>query len=197
MKVARVALLALVAIVIASPAQSQSFEAGIGAVLAYSNQFDDVDLGVSGRLAWNPSSILGIEGEATLFPREFPDGVGFSARRVEGLFGITIGPRIHRVRPFARVRAGFLNFAAAAEPIACVTIYPPPLGCVLAAGATLPAFDLGGGLEVAFTDRTFVRADGGVRFLKYPGPSFSRAVAYPDGFYSPDVRLAFSGGVKF
>jgi hypothetical protein len=178
-------------------AQSQSFEAGIGAVLAYSNQFDDVDLGVSGRLAWNPSSILGIEGEATLYPGEFPGGVGFSARRVEGLFGMTIGPRIHRVRPFARARAGFLAFAAASGPMACITIYPPPLACVLAAGATMPAFDLGGGLEVGVTDRAFVRADAGVRYLKYPGPSFSRAVAYPDGFYSPDVRLAFSGGFKF
>ena len=128
-------------------AHAQSFEVGGGVAVANSSEFDATDIGVAGRLAWNPIALIGVEAEMTWYPQEFPDSVSFSSQRVEGLFGVTAGPRFSRFRPFARVRAGFLSFAEASRPIVCLAIYPPPLSCVLATGKTMPAFDFGAELS--------------------------------------------------
>jgi hypothetical protein len=80
-----------------------------------------------------------------VYPQSFPHCVPFSRRRVAGLFGATMGPAFARVRPFGKLRAGFLSVQEAPAPFACILIFPPPLSCTLASGRTLPAFDLGGG----------------------------------------------------
>jgi hypothetical protein len=116
--------------------------------------------------------------------------VAFSAGRVEGLFGATVGPRLGRVRPFAKLRPGFLTFREAPQPIACVLIFPPPLRCVLAGGQTLFALDVGGGVEWLSSDRTFVRADAGDRVVRYPRPTGGPATGH-------DFRFSFSGGLRF
>ena len=169
---------------------AQRFEAAVQVVAASMPQFQGGDFGVGGRLAWHTDEVLSFEGELNLFPGSYPDnGLAFSRRRVEGLFGVTAGVRFGVLRPFAKFRAGFLDVQEASQPVACILIFPPPLSCTLAAGRTLPAFDLGGGVEVDVTPRTFVRVEGGDRMLKYPGP--------PDAFYGHGFRFAAGGGVRF
>lgn len=177
---------------------SQRFEAGVQVSSATSGQFDGTDQGVGGRFAWYPLQSVGVESEVTFYPGDFPDERPFSPGRVEGLFGVTLGPRIERIRPFARLRSGFLNIREASQPFACILIYPPPLACTLAAGQTVPTFDLGGGLEVLASQRLIVRVDVGDRLVKYAGPVLdSDRQIRNDSFFSHDLRLAAGMGLRF
>jgi hypothetical protein len=201
----RLALVCAIAGLIVAPpdpalAQSTSdrFELGVQVSSAVSSQFDATDVGLGGRIAWHPVEPLGIESEIDLYPADFPDQRAFSRGRVEGLFGVTVGPRFGRLRPFARLRSGFLNIREAPQPFPCILIFPPPLSCALASGRTLVAFDIGGGVELFATPRTFVRIDAGDRLLKYPGPVFARNFTRrDDAFFSHDFRFAAGAGLQF
>jgi hypothetical protein len=194
----------LAAIVVAGPGLAFAqvsparFELAVQVPSTMSSQFDRTDVGVGGRFAWRPDAWIGLESEVVVYPQSFPDRVPFSKRRLEGLFGTTLGSAFGRARPFAKLRAGFLNVQEAPEPFACILIFPPPLSCTLAVGRTLPAFDIGGGLELAATERTFARIEAGDRVLRYPGPVFDVNRTRRDGaFFSHDFRFAAGGGVRF
>lgn len=180
-------------------AQSRSrFELGGQITSATSSQFDETDVGVGGRFSWNPAGALGLESEINFYPNDFSDKNPFSRGRVEGLFGATAGPRVGPLRAFAKARSGFLIVERASRPFACILIFPPPLSCQLGGGRTLPAFDVGGGVELFPTDRTFVRVEIGDRVLKYPGPVLDdRGVAHSDSFFSHDFRFAAGAGLRF
>lgn len=170
------------------------FELGAQVSSAVWSEFDETDVGLGGRFAWLPTGIIGIEAEINVYPEEFV----FSSSRVEGLFGVTVGPRFDRVRPFAKLRSGFLNVGDAPRPFACILIYPPPLSCELASGRTLAAFDLGGGVEMSVTRRTFVRVEAGDRIVMYPGPVIDRnRVVQDDSFFGHDFRFAAGAGLRF
>jgi hypothetical protein len=95
-----------------------------------------------------------------------------------------------------KLRPGFLKFRG--EPVVCILIFPPPLSCELAAGRTLFALDVGGGLELSTAGRTAIRFDAGDRILKYPGPSFRTGGVVSQGdFYSHDFRFSAGAGVRF
>jgi hypothetical protein len=163
-----------------------------------SGQFDAADAGLGGRVSWRPNSFLGLEAELNVFPRDFPSGRPFSRRRFEGLFGATAGATFDRFRPFARVRPGFVAVQESPEPFACILIFPPPLTCTLASGRTLAAVDLGGGIDIATTERTFVRVDLGDRLVRYPGPVFdSHRMIHEDPFFAHEFRFAAGAGVRF
>ena len=157
------------------------------------------DLGIGGRVTWKPVPVVGIEAEVNWYPREFPnDGLAFSGNRVEGAMAVTAGPRRGRVRPFVRAGAGFLKATEAPRPFACIAIFPPPLLCLMAAGQTMPVFDLGGGVEVSTSQATFLRFDAHDRILKYPGPTFGPAGAVRnDGFFGHAARFSFGFGIRF
>jgi hypothetical protein len=173
------------------------FEIGGQVTAAQSSEFDATDVGVGARFAWHPMEALGIEAEFDFYPGDFPDRNAFSRARTEGLFGVTIGPTFDRVRPFAKLRPGFIVFSEAPEPIICIAIFPPPLACTLAAGRTLLALDIGGGVEVPATRTAFIRVDVGDRLVRYPGPSFNRSGRVRDAFFSHDFRFAVGGGLRF
>jgi hypothetical protein len=173
------------------------FDAGAQVVAAAWQQFDGSDLGVGGRFAWHPATLLGVEAEFDLYPGEFPEGRAFSRRRVEGLFGVTAGPRLGRARLFGKLRTGFLRVEAAPEPFACILIFPPPLACTLGAGRTLAVLDAGGGIEVAISARTFIRVDAGDRMIRYPGPALTLDGVEQNSFFGHDFRLAAGAGVRF
>ena len=193
-----IALAALVPQAARAQGTGDRFEIGGHAAIVRSGEFDATDAGVGVRVGWRTSSWLGVEGEFTLYPGDFADDrAPFSSARIEGLFGATIGPRLGRVRPFARLRPGFLIFREPSEPVACILIFPPPLACLLP-GRTQSALDVGGGIEVSLTPRAFVRIDAGDRAVRYPGPSFDRqGEAHEDDFFRHDLRVAFSAGVTF
>lgn len=195
-------VLVFVGFVCARPAAAQSgeplFQVGGHLATALSGEFDETDVGVGGRLSWHPDQRLGIEGELTVYPGDLGEQVAFSGGRVEGLFGATFGPRLGRVRPFARLRPGFVRFQEAPEPIACILIFPPPLNCQLAAGRTMFALDIGGGVEWIASDTAFVRVDAGDRAVRYPSPVIDTSgTVRDDSFFGHDFRIAVGAGVRF
>jgi hypothetical protein len=187
--------------VLAGRASAQSsadtFQVGAQLTVARSGQFDSTELGIGGRVSWHPIAMLGIESEIDLYPADFPgDSIPFSAARLEGLFGVTAGPRLTRVRPFAKVRGGFLHYSPPTEGFACIAIFPPPLNCLMAAGGTRALFDVGGGVDVFTSDRTFIRLDAGDRMVRLPAPTFVEGLTLREkGFFSHDFRLSIGGGL--
>lgn len=179
--------------------QAQSIELGVQVVGSQWSEFKGTDLGIGGRVTWKPAPIVGIEAEATWYPRAFPkNGLAFSGNRFEGVVAVTAGPRLGRVRPFVRAGAGFLKSTEAPQPFACIAIFPPPLVCLMAAGQTMPVFDLGGGVEVSTSQATFLRFDASDRILKYPGPTFGPAdEVRNDGFFGHGFRFSFGAGWRF
>jgi hypothetical protein len=201
-RAAATVVIAVLAVARPDPAVAQSqpdrFEAGVQVSSASSSEFDRTDVGFGGRLSWYPVGLLGAESEISFYPRDFPGAPAFSRGRVEGLFGITVGPRFARMRPFASLRPGFLIIREAPRPFACILIFPPPLSCELASGRTLPAVDIGGGIEVFAPGKAFVRADLSDRLLKYPGPVFdSNRQRRDEAFWSHDIRLSVGAGLRF
>jgi hypothetical protein len=191
--------LPLLFLLVASHAHAQSFEAGVHVALSQWSDFEGNDVGFGGRLTWKPSTLIGVDADLTWYPSDFPgDTVAFSSNRFEGLFGITVGPRINSFRPFVKGGAGFLDSSAAPEPFACILIYPPPLNCLMAAGQTMTAFEIGGGVEIDATERAFIRVDVADRVLKYPGPTFraNREVVDED-FFGHALRFTVGAGFRF
>src|SRR4029078_7653044 len=193
----RPAVLLVVAsfVVPAAAVAQQRFDAAAHIAVARSSEFDHIDTGVGGRFSWHPIGLIGAEAEITVYPASFPNAQGFSRTRIEGLFGVTAGPRLPGVRPFARFRPGFLTFRG--QPVVCILIFPPPLSCQLAVGRTVLALDLGGGVELFPSSRALVRVDVGDRILKYPGPSFRDGQTAQGSFYSHDFRVSAGAGVRF
>ena len=191
----------LILLLSASLASAQSFEAGLHLSSAQWSEFDGNDLGIGGRVTWKPLSLLGIDADLTWYPSDFPpDTIAFSGSRLESLFGVTIGPRINRVRPFAKVAAGFLKTSEPPEGFACILIFPPPLACAMATGRTLPAYELGGGVEIDATSRSFIRADIADRILSYPGPTFrgpGLRERVDEDFFAGALRFTIGGGIRF
>ena len=175
------------------------FEVGGHFSSARSQEFDEGEIGAGGRTAWRPSGLLGIEAEITYYPGDFPEARNaFSRGRWEGLFGATIGPSIGGLRVFGRIRPGFLRVQEAPSPLACIAIFPPPLACQLAAGATLLAVDVGGGAEVSVTEATVFRLDIGDRIVRYSGPVFdTRRVVHDSAFSRHDLRISIGAGWRF
>jgi hypothetical protein len=183
----------------ASNAAAQSFEAGVHVVNSQWSEFEGNDVGFGGRFTWKPTTLIGVDVDLTWYPSDFPDEpFAFSGNRFEGLFGLTVGPRINRVRPFVKAAAGFLKSAQAPREFPCIAIFPPPLSCLMGAGQTMTAFEIGGGVEISATDRTFVRIDVGDRILKYPAPTFNSDFEIVDeAFYGHALRFTVGAGFRF
>jgi hypothetical protein len=191
-------VLAVVGVLSPLSVSAQSFEASAHFAASQWSEFDGNDLGFGGRLTWKPSSLIGIDADLTWYPSGFPDRIAFTRNRFEGLFGVTVGPRLSRVRPFAKASAGFLNVGETPGGFACIAIFPPPLSCVLAGGDTLPAYEIGGGLEIDATARTFIRGDVTDRILRYPGPTFDKNFEVrEDEFVGHALRFTIAAGFRF
>jgi hypothetical protein len=197
-------VLAIAGLVVARPssagAQSSPdrFELGAQVASAISSQFDEADVGLGARVSWHPAGWVGLEAEINGYPANFPRQSPFSRGRVEGLFGATVGGGFGRVRPFGRLRPGFLIFRESPEPLACILIFPPPLACALAPGRTLFALDIGAGVEVHATPKTFVRVDAGDLLMKFPGPALDNSrTPQQRAFFSHNFRFAAGAGLRF
>ena len=189
----------ILGLVSSNPAVAQTLQLDAHVTSSKWSEFDSADNGFGGRLTFKPVSLIGIEADVTWYPSEYePDGVAFSRNRTEGLLGITVGPKIDRIRPFAKVAAGFLKVGATPGAFACIAIFPPPLNCSLASGDTLQAVEIGGGIEFDASRRFFIRGDIADRILKYPGPTFDSNFEIPeDGFFGHAVRFTLGAGIRF
>jgi hypothetical protein len=175
-----------------------SLEAGATFVTTESGQFHTRDLGAGGWLGWHVRPLIALEGELTYHGDPFGEATSFSAGRIEGLFGVTIGPRLGWLRPFATVRPGFVTYRAAQEPFACIAIFPPPLSCTLGEGRTLFAFDAGGGLDLSPTSRSVIRLTLSDRMVRYPSPAFDTSgERHDESFSGHDLRFAVGAGMRF
>lgn len=191
-----IVVIAILLACFAAPAAAQGHaEVAAQFVAARSSEFDATDTGVGARFTWAPAALIGADAEVNFFPNDFVGRTPFSRSRTEGLFGVTAGPRLGPIRPFAKLRPGFLNFRS--RPTVCILIFPPPLSCQLG-GRTLFALDVGGGVELFPGGRMAIRIDAGDRMLKYPGPSFrTGGVISQKDFYSHDFRFSAGAGVRF
>ncbi len=192
----------VVLVTVSHPVSAQSneprFQLGASLATAASGEFDRTDVGVSVTFSSRLTARMGVEAEFGFFPAEFPDAPAFSRSRVEGVFGVTVGPRIGPVRAFAKARPGFVRFSEAPRPLPCVAVFPPPLSCRLASGDTTFALDLGGGAEFFPTGRTFVRVDASDRLIRYPGAVRDRDFNVREqAFFSHDFRFTIGGGWRF
>jgi hypothetical protein len=119
-----------------------------------------IEPGFGGRIGYRAGNHVTVEAEVNFFPR---DRIFEEGRKVQGLFGAKVGNRWEKVGVFGKARPGFLYLSKGNfEPrpgVACVTIFPPPVGCFEAKGKTGLALDVGGVLELYPSPRTMVRFD--------------------------------------
>lgn len=183
----------------AAPSSAQSFEASVHLASSQWSEFDGTDIGGGARLTFKPISMIGLDADVTWYPGDFPpDGVPFTGNRLEGFLGVTAGPRLAGFRPFAKVAGGFMKTGDAPAPFACIAIFPPPLNCLMSGAQTMPAFEIGGGVELTPTGRTLLRFDLTERFLKYPGPTFDRDRKIHDAdFFGGALKFTIGAGIRF
>lgn len=177
--------------------QDRPAEASVQAVATRLSEFEETSVGVSARISYRMGSWVAADAELGLFPGDLGDPP-FSASRTEGLLGVRVGPQREWGGVFAAVRPGFVRFAEAPEPIACILIFPPPLSCALAAGRTVFALTFGGGVEAFAGERTVFRVEVGDQLLRYPGPVLGKEDAVIDEHLSShNLRLTASVGLRF
>jgi hypothetical protein len=198
MGIFRIVVFSAAAALIASSASAQSFAGSVHLASSQWSEFDGTDIGVGGRLTWKPSAVIGVDADLTWYPGEFPpDGIPFTGNRFEGLFGVTVGPHLAGFRPFAKVGAGFMDVGAAERQFACITIFPPPLACLMAEGQTLQAYEFGGGIEILPSGGALLRLDITDRVLKYPGPSIADREVRDEAFWGHALRFTIGAGWRF
>jgi hypothetical protein len=186
----RCAIAAVLLMLFASTGLAQSLEVGAHVAGARWSEFDGTDFGIGGRLTWKPTAVIGVDANLTWYPDQFDRVDSLRSDRLEGLFGVTVGPKINRLRPFVKGAAGFLKVNGISEGFPCIAIFPPPVSCVLNGGYTMPAYEIGGGVEVDVTSRFYVRGDVSTRILRYPYPTF-------DGDFRPHEKAYFGGALRF
>lgn len=195
----RTLLLSTAVLLIAVPAAAQKIDLSAHVAAARWSEFDGIDKGLGGRISFKPVPLIGIEAEGTWYPGDYTDeGPPFSRRRVEGLLGVTAGPKIGPLRPFVKAAGGFLKVSPTSGAFACIAIFPPPLSCVLAGGETLRTYEVGAGIELDVLPRVFLRGDLTQRFLQYPGPTFDDDFEVRDeDFFGGAPRFTLGAGIRF
>jgi hypothetical protein len=86
-----------------------------------------------------------------------------------------------------------------APQVACltITIFPPPIECLLSAGRTELAFDLGGSAEFHSSRRTVVRMDLGDTIIRHGGPVMIRSSAHTNGLTTHNLQLNLGLSLRF
>lgn len=128
----------------------------------FNRETDQTEPGVGGRVGYNITDAVTLEGELNVLPEReaFRGGT-----KVQGLFGVKAGWRGDTVGLFAKARPGFMHLregeVRVRQDAVCPAVFPPPPGCVETSGVTRFNVDLGGVLEVYPTPRSILRFDVG------------------------------------
>ncbi len=165
------------------------FEIGAQFALTRLRDLNETDFGVGGRITYNITDNIGVEGELNFFPRELV-GFALSSFRTQGLFGVKTGLRSERAGIFAKIRPGFLSFNKR-DDVLCSP--PNSLACVNGRGATYFALDLGGVFELYPSRRVVVRFDLGDTIVRFGRP----VLEAPDGFTSHNIQFNVGVGFRF
>jgi hypothetical protein len=171
--------LSLLTLVLHEPVSAQSeerkFEVGAQiSGLAGGNFGDREALGGGGRLTYNLTKYLALEGELNYFTSKSSDDF----RRFQGQFGVKSGLRFNKFGLFGKLRPGFINTRedfVVFIPIPC----PPGLVCTQAVipisgtnSDTSFSLDLGGVAELYPSKRIVVRLDVSDIILNQREPTF-------------------------
>src|SRR5262249_32869647 len=127
---------------------------------------DVTNIGGGGRLTFNLTRYLALEGELNYFPSaSFID-----LRRFQGQFGVKTGLRFRRFGGFGKVRPGFINTKYDVQTFCLQTVCPPNGVCIqvflpacspITVDDTRLSLDVGGVLEFYPSKRVTVRFDVG------------------------------------
>jgi hypothetical protein len=121
--------------------------------------------GLGGRLAYNFTDYLAIDGEASFFP-ETKFGNDEFAQKMQGFVGVKAGVRRERVGVFAKARPGVMWFGEFSSRGGCSTT---GFGRVCGVSHEKDfALDLGGVVEFYPSTRSIIRFDVGDTLIRYP-----------------------------
>jgi Outer membrane protein beta-barrel domain len=155
--------------------------------------FSDVtSIGGGGRLTFNLTRHMALEGELNYFP-----GAGFyDVRRFQGQFGVKSGLRYDRFGVFGKVRPGFVK-TEFDVPVFCIQAPCPPIN-VEDTGFSL---DLGGVVEFYPSRRVTVRFDVGDTIINNREPVYilaSGLFGLPTrNFATHNLQLGAGVGFRF
>jgi hypothetical protein len=138
---------------------------GTGATVTF-NEDSSSSWGFGGRLGYNFSRNLAIEGEVNFFPQ---DRVKDGGRKVQALFGAKVGQRFDKAGIFLKARPGFVRLSRGQYQFSggCVTVFPPPIGCFQPVATTNFAFDIGGVAELYPSRNMIIRFDAGDTIVRF------------------------------
>lgn len=163
-------------------AQPAAGDFGGHATVLSLGEFETTGVGAGVQASWEVTPRLTVDGIVSVFPGDGGnDGSAIErSGKVLGLVGVRTGQTFGRLQLYARVRPGFLNFAAR-DSVACILIVPAPLSCRIAGGYTAFATEIGGGVRVALdaNNRLQLNVDVGDLLVRYA----------PDGQFRRDADL--------
>jgi Outer membrane protein beta-barrel domain len=173
--VAATVLLPLAAVL----AQAQSrrdtpkIEVGAQLVVTRLRDLDETNAGAGGRITYNFTDNIAIDGELTYFPQDLGSIAATSS--YQGLFGVKTGWRSEKAGIFGKIRPGFIRFDRVSPLLT----------------STQLAFDLGGVFELYPSRRTVVRFDIGNTII-----NFGSDLATPS-FTSHNLQFGVGFGYRF
>jgi len=190
-------VLAAAALLLMVPTQNAQAQSGsetpkveIGAhytLLRFRDLFVDgdgvTDSGVGGRVTFNLSDNIGIEGELNFFPQKRSNSLTVNplfidSTRTQGLFGVKTGMRSEKFGIFGKLRPGFVRFGESGS-----------LG-VTSQSFTQFALDFGGVFEIYPSRSVALRFDVGDTVIRF-GSNFTGGDAFNQN------NLQISTGVAF
>jgi hypothetical protein len=158
-------------------AQSRSdtpkLEVGGQFVVTRLRDLDETNAGAGGRVTYNFTDNIAVEGEFTYFPQDL-SSLGTTSS-YQGLFGVKTGWRSEKLGLFGKIRPGFMRFD---RPTPALT-------------STQLALDLGGVFELYPSRRSVVRFDIGNTIINF-GPD----IATPS-FLSHNLQFGVGYAFRF
>jgi hypothetical protein len=201
-------ILSVVWVFPARPASAQSparFEAGVQASLLRLSDLSATNAGVGGRMSFDLTNLVALDGEVTFFPRDTIRSTEFTTsfgayrvvshrRRTDALLGVRLSARGERLGAFLRLRPGVTRLSD--KGTECVGPGCAVVLMLLARNTYRPefAFDLGGGVEFYPTSRTVARAELGDTMIRH------RSLAPPcpaNECTSHNLSTRFGMGLRF
>lgn len=162
----------------AAQTPGERFEVAASLNMLRSSGLSNTSIGPGGRLTFDLTPYLSLEGELAFYPKERIEGVLTETpvgsyrlvgqrRRTDALFGVRVGSRGERFGLFAKARPGFTRLGdrgTACEGSGCAVIlmlYAPY------SYRTEFAFDVGGGVEFYPSTRTVARVELGDTMMRH------------------------------